>query len=338
MNIQNLVRENIKNLTPYSSARDEFSADAGVFLDANENPFGTLNRYPDSTQQKLREKLSEIYDLSYSQIVVGNGSDELIDLIIKIFCEPNKDAVVTLNPSFAMYDFYAQVNGNTSIKLNLDEHFQLTREEFLNKTQASKAKVLFLCSPNNPTGNSLQDIEFFVKSFNGIVVVDEAYQEFSSQQSMASLLPNTPNLIVLRTLSKAYGLAGARVGYAVASEEIISLFLKVKSPYNVSAINMEAALEQLENKEELQQQVQILLEERKRLEDEFKSISIIKKVYPTDANFFLIEFSEVEKVYEILLENEVLTSKRFPAIPSCLRINMGSSVENQKLITLLRSI
>ncbi|PTT67991.1 aminotransferase class I/II-fold pyridoxal phosphate-dependent enzyme, partial [Chryseobacterium sp. HMWF001] len=228
-NIKDLVRKNILELQPYVSFRDNNTFENPVFLDANESAFGELNRYPDSTQKELKEKLAVLKDVSAKQIAVGNGSDELIDLIVKVFCEPKKDAILMMNPSFAMYGFYASVNENKVAKLNLDENFGIDKEEFLKISNEEKPKVFFLCSPNNPTGNSIEDIEFYIQNFEGIVVVDEAYIEFSGKKSCIELLEKFPNLIVLQTFSKAWGMAGARVGIAYASEEIIQLINTVKS-------------------------------------------------------------------------------------------------------------
>jgi len=290
-NIKSLVRKNILELQPYISFRDQNEFENPVFMDANESPFGEYNRYPDSTQKELKNQLAELKNVLPQQIAAGNGSDELIDLIIKIFCEPKKDSVMMMNPSFAMYRFYASINENKVIALDLDNNFQISKDAFLKVSEEKKPKIFFLCSPNNPTGNSIQDIEFYIKNFNGIVVVDEAYIEFSEQKSCIELLEKYPNLIVLQTFSKAWGMAGARVGIAYSSDE-----------------------------------------------NELLNVECVKRVFPTDANFFLIEFNNVEKVYQELLENEILTSKRSPQIPDCIRINVGRREENNKLINVLKGI
>jgi histidinol-phosphate aminotransferase len=337
-NINNLVRKNILELQPYISFRDNNEFENPVLLDANESPFGELNRYPDSTQKKLKQKLSEIKNIASNQIAVGNGSDELIDLIIKVFCEPKKDSILMMNPSFAMYGFYASINENKVIKVDLNENFEIVKDDFLKISEGFKPKVFFLCSPNNPTGNSVEDIEFYIKNFNGIVVVDEAYIEFSGKQSCIKLLEKYPNLIVLQTFSKAWGMAGARVGIAYSSKEIIRLINTVKAPYNVNSLSLNKIIELINRQEFIESNIENTLNEISWLKNEFKTINCIKKVYPTDANFFLVEFENVEKVYEKLLENEILTSKRSPQISNCIRINVGNREENIQLIQVLKSI
>lgn len=337
-NINSLVRKNILELQPYVSFRDNNEFENPVLLDANESPFGELSRYPDSTQKKLKQKISEIKNISPNQIAVGNGSDELIDLIIKVFCEPKNDSVVMMNPSFAMYGFYASINENKVIKLDLNADFEIVKDYFLKIVKDFKSKVFFLCSPNNPTGNSVKDIEFYIKNFNGIVVVDEAYIEFSDKKSCIELLEKYPNLIVLQTFSKAWGMAGARVGIAYSSEEIIRLINTVKAPYNVNSLSSNKVIELIDKQENLKQNIESILNEISWLENEFQSVNCIKKIYPTDANFFLIEFEDVEKVYDKLLEKEILTSKRSPQIPNCIRINVGTREENIQLIQALKSI
>ncbi len=336
--INTLVRENILKLQPYISFRDHNEFSAPVFLDANESPFGECNRYPDSTQKKLKKRLAELKNISPSQIAIGNGSDELIDLIIKIFCEPKKDSILMMNPSFAMYGFYAAINENEVVQLHLDENFGIVKDDFLHITKDGSIKVFFLCSPNNPTGNSIDDIEFYLQNFNGIVVVDEAYIEFSGKRSSLELLDLYPNLIVLQTFSKAWGTAGARVGTAYSSEEIITLINTVKAPYNVSVLSQELILKTLDDENQLKENVDRILTERIWLQEQFKDMDCIEKVFPTDANFFLIKMKDVEQVYRKMLEKEILTSRRDPAIQGCIRINIGSRQENEKLINLLKSL
>lgn len=337
-NINSLVRENIVKLQPYISFRDHNDFNAPVLLDANECPFGEFNRYPDSSQKKLKNKLAALKGVSPTEIAIGNGSDELIDLIIKIFCEPKKDAILMMNPSFAMYGFYATVNENEVIKLDLDENFEIVKDDFLKITQERDIKVFFLCSPNNPTGNSVKDIEFFIQNFNGIVVIDEAYIEFSGNRSGIELLDQYPNVIVLQTFSKAWGTAGARVGTAYASEEIIRFINTVKAPYNVNSLSQELILNLLDDENRLKENVENVLKEREWLKEEFKRIGCIEKIFPTDANFFLIKMKDGQKVYEKMLEEEVLTSQRAPAIPDCIRINVGTHEENEKLVNVLKGI
>lgn len=336
--IEKYVRPNILALKPYISFRDTFDTSTYTKLDANENPFGDYNRYPDSTQKALKEKLSAIKNVPTTQFAIGNGSDELIDLIIKIFCRPKEDKIAVINPSFAMYEFYASVNENEVIELDLDENFQLTKEEFLAKTKDSGAKVLFICSPNNPTGNSISDLEYYIQNFDGIVVIDEAYIEFSKQGSILPQLQKYDNLIILQTLSKAWGMAGLRIGMAFASEFIISLFTRTKSPYNISAVNCEKALLGLEQIEKFESNLAYLNRQKEQMYEALSQIKTVTKIYPSDANFFLIELNQAEEIYPQLIENKILTSKRFPSIPNALRINVGTEEENQKLINTLKTL
>lgn len=337
-NLNSKIRKNILELAPYVSFRDQNYIKNPIYLDANENPFGEFNRYPDSTHKKLRSKIAEIKGVSPKQIFIGNGSDELLEILIKIFCEPNQHSILMMKPSFSMYEVYAKTNAVKVDYLFLDENFQIKKEEFLEKAENEKNKILFLCSPNNPTGNAIENIEFYIENFNGIVVVDEAYQDFSSEKSVVNLLEKYPNLIVLQTLSKAWGLAGARIGFGMASEEISKWIYTVKSPYNVSVLNQNAALNCLENSETYQKNLSEILNQRAFLNDEFSKIKSIIKVYPTDSNFFLIEFNDVEKVYHKLLENNILVSLRHPSIPNCIRINVGTKEENAKLLMVLDQI
>lgn len=337
-NINRLVRKNILELQPYISFRDLNEFRNPVFLDANESASGELNRYPDSTQKTLKQKLSVLKNVSADQIAVGNGSDELIDLIIKVFCEPKEDAILMMNPSFAMYGFYASVNGNSVLLLDLDENFEIDKGRFLRMANEKQPKVFFLCSPNNPTGNSVEDIEFYIRNFNGIVVVDEAYIEFSDKKSCIDLLEKYPNLIVLQTFSKAWGMAGARVGAAYSSKEIIAMINTVKAPYNVNSLSLNRISEAIDRKDLVEQNVKNTLAEMCWLNHELQRLKGIKKIHPSDANFFLVEFEDVEKVYLKLFENEILTSKRNPKIPGCIRINAGSREENIRLIETLRTI
>lgn len=338
INIQKLVRKNISDLKPYISFRDNNSFENPLLMDANESPFGEFNRYPDSTHKNLREKISAFKNISAIQIAIGNGSDELIDLIIKIFCEPKKDSVLVMNPSFAMYGFYAAINENKVLQLNLNDDFEIVNEDFLNIVKENEPKILFLCSPNNPTGNSIEDIEFYIQNFDGIVVVDEAYIEFSEQKSSLELINEYPNLIVLQTFSKAWGLAGARVGIAYSSVDITNLIYTVKSPFNVNVLSQNLVLEKLDQIEDFQNNLNEILKERDWLQNQLKNIECVTKVYPTDANFFLIEFKNAKKVYSTLIDNEILTNKRFPQISNCIRLNVGNRDENETLITILKSI
>ncbi|MFP5439723.1 MAG: histidinol-phosphate transaminase [Bacteroidia bacterium] len=336
--LEKIVRPNILALKPYSSARDEFKGTATAYLDANENPFGTLNRYPDPLQKQLKEKLSEIKNVPAENIFIGNGSDEAIDLCFRIFCEPGKDKVLTFTPTYGMYKVSADINNVDLTEVQLTADFQIDVKNALPLLKDENLKLVFLCSPNNPTGNILTDVEVILQNFSGIVVVDEAYIDFSDTVSLSQKLVQYPNLIVLQTLSKAWGLAAARVGLAFASAEIISLFNKVKPPYNVSRLNYEAALLALENQEIVAQQKAILLAERAALIDDLGQLPLTKKIYPTDANFVLVEVTDADTIYNALVERGIILRNRNTVISGCLRITIGTPEENTLLITTLKSL
>ncbi len=339
-NINNLVRANIIALKPYSSARDEFKGTADVFLDANENPFGELNRYPDPQQSKIKDKLSAIKSVETNQIFIGNGSDEVIDLAFRIFCEPGKDKVLTFTPTYGMYDVSANINDIEVIKQPLINNFQINLNQLQPYLDFEDVKIIFICSPNNPTGNSIntEDIEYIIENFNGIVIVDEAYIDFSLQASFIKNINKYNNLIVSQTFSKAWGLAGVRVGVAYASEAIIALYNRVKPPYNVSTLNQEAVLECLNNQSEVSKNIDIILSERTKLKDALNQLDIVKKIYPTDANFLLVEVDNADKTYQYLIDKKVIIRNRNTQVENCIRITVGTAVENQKLIEALKNI
>lgn len=336
-NIKSLVRPNILALEPYSSARDEFSGAEGIFLDANENPFGKYNRYPDPYQKDLKRKLSLIKNIAVENIFIGNGSDEVIDVLLRIFCEPGQDEIIICPPTYGMYEVSANINNVNICRVPLLYNFQLNVTEIAN-VQSEKTKIIFLCSPNNPTGNSLENIDEILESFSGIVVVDEAYIDFSSQESYSNRLTKYPNLVVMQTFSKAWGLASARVGIAFAHPEILDWMNKVKPPYNVSLLNQNTALEALENQAEFEKQKQIILNERERLISEFEKLEMIKKIYPTDANFVLVEVVDANKIYNELVAQKVITRNRNSVVKNCIRITVGSQAENDILLTELKKI
>lgn len=339
MDLQKLVRQNIISLKPYSSARDEFSGEAGVFLDANENPFGDLNRYPDPHQQTLKDKLKDIKKLTSKQVFIGNGSDEVIDLLIRIFCNPSIDKIVVCPPTYGMYEVAANINDVMVLSVPLTEGFQLDTEalqQVISQSEPNTLKLLFLCTPNNPTGNSIDNIEWVLANFNGIVVVDEAYIDFSERTSFIEKLALYPNLVVVQTFSKAWGLAAARIGIAYASETIIALMQKVKPPYNVSSLNQEAALKALDNEHVIVHQKAHILEQRTYLETSLSQLPIVKKVFPSDANFILIEVEDADKLYEHLVIKNIVVRNRNTIIKNCLRITIGTIVENQYLIEVLK--
>lgn len=337
-NLEKLVRPNILELKPYKSLREDFVDENLILLEANENPFGEFNRYPNSKSAKLKEKLAQIYKVNSEQLFIGNGSDELIDLLIRAFCEPTKDSILVMDPSFVMYEFYAKVNNVKVEKLNLNQDFEIEKDDFEEKIKNSNCKILFLCSPNNPTGNSIENLDYFISKFEGIIIVDEAYIEFSNQKSSTYLLEKFPNLVILKTLSKAYGMAGLRIGIGLASKEIASLVNTMKPPYNVSSFSQEKALEALNDNSTFEKNKELILKEKGVLKEELLKLKIIKKVFPSDANFFLIEFEDAEKVYQYLMKKNILTSLRHPSLENCLRINVGKPEENLKLIETLKQL
>jgi histidinol-phosphate aminotransferase len=292
-NLNKMIRPHLVGLNSYQTLRNSFLGQEVMFLDANENPFGEFNRYPDGDPIQLKKKLAEINQSKTENLFLGNGSDELIDLSMRIFCEPAKDSILIMNPSFVMYEIYAKMNNLQVEKLHLNSDFEVVKELFLNTVSKSQAKILFLCSPNNPTGNSIYDLEFYIRNFQGIVIVDEAYIEFSKEVSAVSLLAKYPNLIVLKTLSKAFGMAGLRVGVGFSSPEISHLFIQLKPPYNISSESQRLALKKLNNLEVLKTNVSIILKEKEKLKLGLERINSVVKIYPSDANFFLVEFINI---------------------------------------------
>jgi len=340
IDIKNLVRKNILNLKPYSSARDEFKGENGIFLDANENPFGDLNRYPDPYQRKIKQKLSQLNQISADNIFLGNGSDEVIDLAFRIFCEPGKDKVLTFSPTYGMYEVSANINDVELINLALNEDFQIDLETLKPYLNDKNLKIIFICSPNNPTGNSIKNIEYILENFNGIVFIDEAYIDFSPEESFRNQIENYPNLIVSQTFSKAWGMASVRVGIAYASEEIIKFHNKTKPPYNISQLNQNAIFDALndENIKLIQNNIKLILNEKKLLIQSLEQLSLVKKIFPSDANFILIEVENADWIYQKLVDENVIVRNRNSVIKNCLRITVGSPEENLKLIETLKSI
>lgn len=339
-NLKNIIRENILYLQPYASARDEFSGRDGVFLDANENPFGSLSRYPDPYQIELKQKLSELKDVSINNIFVGNGSDEVIDLAFRIFCNPGKDRTLIFSPTYGMYEVTAAINDVELIKIPLNQYFQIDTEIVKKYITNSNLKLIFICSPNNPTGNSVnpKDIEFILNNFNGIVMIDEAYIDFSPSNSWIKRLELFPNLIVSQTFSKAWGLASARVGIAYANEDVIDIFNKVKPPYNVSKLNQQAAIDALSNLSEFEKNKQIILSEKEKLKDELLQLALVKKVYSSDANFLLVEVTNTNIIYQKLISQKIITRNRNSVINNCIRISVGTPKENVALLIALKKI
>ena len=344
MEIKDLIRENIKSLEAYSSARDEFKAMSSefVFIDANENPFDTgLNRYPDPQQTLVKEALSKLKGISEEQILLGNGSDEVLDLIFRVFCEPRVDNVIVLPPTYGMYEVLANTNAIKLVKIPLVENFQPNVKEII-KGQDAKTKLLFLCSPNNPTANSFDanKIETLIKEFNGIVVIDEAYIDFSIEDSWLCRLDEFPNLIVTQTLSKAYGLASIRLGICYASKEIISILNKIKPPYNVNQLTQDVALQSLFNKEKVKNEIAIIISERNQLIRDLQNVEIVEKVYPSDANFLLVQVDDATLRYKQLVKLGIIARNRTTHIlcDNCLRFTVGTPDENKKLINTLKLV
>jgi len=344
MNLNKLLRKNILGMKSYSSARDEYKdlKENMMFLDANESPFDTtLNRYPDPQHNRLKQIIAKQNALSSDQVLLGNGSDEVLDLIFRAFCEPNQDSILTLPPTYGMYDVLANLNAVDNIQVPLSPDFQLEVNSILDAIKL-QTKLLFICSPNNPSGNTVdrKAIERLLNSFKGLVVIDEAYIDFTKDASWTQALSAYPNLIVTQTLSKAYGLAGIRLGICYASKEIIAILNKIKPPYNINTLTQDAAIKTLENKDVVDAQVETILNERNRLVNAFKSVSFIKKIYPSEANFILIMVDDANKRYEELIKNGVVVRNRSSQLhcKNCLRITVGTPSENTQLITLLNTL
>lgn len=339
IDIKKLVRKNILNLSPYSSARDEFSGAEGVFLDANENPKGSYNRYPDPHQTALKEVVAKVKSVSSENVFIGNGSDEAIDLIFRTFANPGKDKVIVCPPTYGMYEVSANINDVEIINIPLLPDFQLDKQAILKTiVQDINIKLIFICSPNNPTGNLIEGIEEIIEKFNGIVIVDEAYIDFSPESTKVPLINKYPNVIVLQTLSKAWGLAGIRVGFAFAQTEIIALLNKIKAPYNISTLNQQQALSKLSNLEEFETQRKEILAERDRLETELLALPMVQKIYPSSANFLLVEVTDANRMYNELVNKKVIVRNRHTVIKNCIRITVGTKQENNILLTELKDI
>lgn len=339
--LQELLRPNILRLSPYSSARDEYAGhEAHVFLDANENPFNTpYNRYPDPLQRSLKAEIAKVKGVGEAQMCLGNGSDETIDLVFRCFCRPQKDNVVAIDPTYGMYKVCADVNDVEYRSVSLDDNFQLSADRLLDSCD-DNTKVIWLCSPNNPSGNNLdrKQIEMILELFDGIVVVDEAYADFSQQRPFRLDLIKYPNLIVLNTMSKAWGCAGIRLGMAFANSEIISVFNKVKYPYNVSALTQDYALKEMKNPYEVDKWVKTINLERQQMIEAFKLLPICEKVYPTDANFFLAKMTNAQAIYDYLVKKGIIVRNRTNVhlCSNCLRVTIGTRNENSELMAALR--
>lgn len=342
--LNKLVRESVLKLQPYSSARDEYVSDGSemIFLDANENPFDNgVNRYPDPYQRSLKSLLAKQKGVSENQILLGNGSDEVLDLIYRAFCEPNQDNIITLPPTYGMYKVLAGINAVKNKEVLLSNDFEPNVDEILMAVDI-KTKLLFICSPNNPTGNAFKEeaVEKLLKSFQGLVVIDEAYIDFSKDESWLSKLDNYPNLIVTQTLSKAYGLAGIRLGICYASEEIIGVLNKIKPPYNVNQLTQQRALQRVLNQDLVNKEVQQILDERDELINALNGLEFVRELYPTDANFVLAKVDDANKRYQQLLDKQVVVRNRStqPLCENTLRFTVGTPEENKRLIAILKEL
>ncbi|TLP79674.1 histidinol-phosphate transaminase [Maribacter sp. ACAM166] len=343
-NLDRITRENVKGLSPYSSARDEYVSDGSmmVFLDANENPFENgVNRYPDPQQRALKTIVAEQKGIKCENILLGNGSDEVLDLLFRAFCEPKEDNIITLPPTYGMYKVLSGINVVENREVLLTDEYQ-PNVSAIKEQINSNTKLLFICSPNNPTGNSFskERIQELLESFNGLVVIDEAYIDFSLEESWTSKLAKYPNLIVTQTLSKAYGMAGIRLGICIASAEIISVLNKIKPPYNVNQLTQERALNRVLDQKSVQTEVATILAERKKLITTLETVSFVSNIYPTDANFILVKVDDATKRYNQLLEKRIVVRNRTtqPLCENTLRFTVGTSEENSKIITALKTL
>lgn len=339
-NIKSLVRKNIINLIPYSCARDEFQGNEGTFLDANENPYGLLNRYPSSNQLELKSIVASQKNIAIENVFVGNGSDEAIDLLFRIFCEPYKDKCLVFEPTYGMYKVAAAINAIEVIDSVLDSNFDIDLNQIQSALNNSSIKLVFICSPNNPTGNPIarHKIEQILELTKGLVVIDEAYIDFSDELSCIELLDKYPNLVILQTMSKAYGLAAARIGFAFANKEIIQFLNNVKSPYNISSLNEYAAIQALTNLKGFERRKERVLQNKELLISELNKRNEVIRIYPSSTNFLLVEFIDADEIYNELIKREIIVRNRTKVIRNCLRITVGTKEENKVLINALKQI
>ena len=345
MNIDTLVRNNVKNMSSYSSARDDYSGGANknlIYLDANESPFENgINRYPDNKHKNLKTVISKNKNINVNQVVFGNGTDEILDLIVRVFCNPNEDKIITLPPTYGMYDVIAKTNGVENIEIPLKSDFSIDTDKILG-LKTSNIKILFLCSPNNPTGNSFEInvLDNLIKKFNGIVVIDEAYIDFSSQKSLINHIDKYENLIITQTMSKAYGMAGIRLGVGFSNQKIINYLNKIKPPYNINVLTERKALKELNNIDEIKKNIDLVLNQRKLLISCLEKLDFIDKIYKSDANFLLVKVDNAGLRYSQLLEKGIIVRNRSnqPLCQNCLRITIGTENENKSLIKTLNQL
>jgi histidinol-phosphate aminotransferase len=345
MNIDTLVRNNVKNMSSYSSARDDYSGGADknlIYLDANESPFENgINRYPDNKHKNLKTVISKNKNINVNQVVFGNGTDEILDLIVRVFCNPNEDKIITLPPTYGMYDVIAKTNGVENIEIPLKSDFSIDSERILG-LKTSNIKILFLCSPNNPTGNSFEIniLDNLIKKFNGIVVVDEAYIDFSSQKSLTNLIDKYENLIITQTMSKAYGMAGIRLGVGFSNQKIINYLNKIKPPYNINVLTERKVFEELNKIDEIKKNIDFVLNQRKLLVSSLEKLDFVEKIYKSDANFLLVKVDNADLRYNQLSEKGIIVRNRSnqPLCQNCLRITIGTKIENNSLIKTLNEL
>jgi len=340
IDLNKLVRENVLRLTPYSCARDEFSGREGIFLDANENPFGKLNRYPDPYQRELKQAIAQLKETEPGRIFLGNGSDEIIDLTFRIFCNPGKDKVILFTPTYGMYSVSADINDVGIISMPLDDNFQIDIARVKPWLTHEDIKLIFICSPNNPTANSVKqtDIENILENFEGIMVIDEAYADFSDSPSLMKLTKKYDNLVIMQTFSKAWGLAAARIGMAFSTPEILSFYNKMKPPYNISSVNQEAVLDALNDRDGFTSRLRMIKEEKKRLVTGLEKLGQVEKIYPSDANFLLVKVKDATEIYRKLIDKNIIVRNRSSLVNNCLRITVGKKNENDALLKALKTI
>ena len=345
MNIDTLVRNNVKNMSSYSSARDDYSGGADknlIYLDANESPFENgINRYPDNKHKNLKTVISKNKNINVNQVVFGNGTDEILDLIVRVFCNPNKDKIITLPPTYGMYNVIAKTNGVENIEIPLKSDFSIDTDKILD-LKTSNIKILFLCSPNNPTGNSFEIniLDNLIKKFNGIVVVDEAYIDFSSQKSLINHIDKYENLIITQTMSKAYGMAGIRLGVGFSNQKIINYLNKIKPPYNINVLTERKVFEELNKIDEIKKNIDFVLNQRKLLVSSLEKLDFVEKIYKSDANFLLVKVDNADLRYNQLSEKGIIVRNRSnqPLCQNCLRITIGTKIENNSLIKTLNEL
>ncbi|HZL76407.1 MAG TPA: histidinol-phosphate transaminase [Bacteroidales bacterium] len=337
--LEKLIRPNVRRLTPYSCARDDFKGKEGVFLDANENPYGSLNRYPDPYQCELKSAISKIKGIPADKIFLGNGSDEIIDLCFRIFCTPGVDKALTFTPTYGMYQVSASANDVDLIKVPLDEEFNIRYSDLQPWPDYRNLKLIIVCSPNNPTGNNMSrhELDKLITGFHGIVLLDEAYNDFTGEPSFIENLDKYPNLIVMQTFSKAWAMASVRVGMAFASASIIRYFNKMKPPYNISTLNQKSVLKKLSSQLAVRKRINTIVAERDRISAELKKIPVVLNVYRSDANFILVRTADADDIYNYLVSCGIIVRNRNSVVENCLRITVGTRSENNRMLKALKS-